>query len=344
MSELVVRSLSKTFPGKPDVRALVDVDLDVASGTLLAILGPSGCGKTTLLRIIAGFDQPDDGTVTLGDRQVSSPTTSVPPHRRQVGIVPQEGGLFPHLDVHANIAFGLRDLDRSARRRRVAELLELVDLADLGARRPHELSGGQQQRVALARALAPDPQMIMLDEPFAALDTSLRSTLRDDVKDVLARAGTTAIIVTHDQTEALAMADTVAVMRAGRVVQVDEPTAIYERPVDLATAGLIGECNLVDGVSDGPTVRTSLGRLVLARPAEPGARLRVLIRPEQIVPSVDGAGTIVTAASYEGATVRVHLRLDHAELIARWPSTDVPTAGTVRAVHIVGAVMGYDVC
>ncbi len=342
MTAVVVSGVAKSFPGTPPVPALVDVHLDVPAGDVFAVLGPSGCGKTTLLRIIAGFEQPDRGSVALGTTVVATSTSSVPPERRHIGIVPQEGGLFPHLDVAANVAFGLRDLDRRERRRRVDEMLELVDLAGYGSRRPHELSGGQQQRVALARALAPAPGLILLDEPFAALDTSLRTALRDDVKAVLATSATTAIIVTHDQTEALTMADTVAVMRAGRVVQVDPPTALYQRPVDLETARMIGEYNVVDATVDGAGVATSrFGRHAVAGSSAAGAPATVLVRPEQIRPADDGVEATIVSVRFEGATTELRLLVDGLEVAARWMSIEVPDPAARCRVRVEGSVVAY---
>jgi iron(III) transport system ATP-binding protein len=341
MTTLAVSGVDKTFPGPPPVHALVGVDLTVQSGTLLAVLGPSGCGKTTLLRVVAGFERPDAGTIRLGERVVSTAETVVPPERRTVGIVPQDGGLFPHLDVAGNIAFGLRRIDKQQRRARVAELLDLIGLPGLEGRRPHELSGGQRQRVALARALAPDPSVVLLDEPFGALDTSLRMALREDVRGVLERSGTTAILVTHDQGEALSMADEVAVMRAGRVIQVAAPTELYHQPVDLETARMLGECNTLHGSAVGDAVDTRLGRLPLARNATVGDDVTVLVRPEQVVPAESGIAATVLHSRFEGSTVHVRLLLDDMELTALWSSTVVPRTGSTRAIAIVGPVMTY---
>ena len=201
------------------------------SGSLAAVLGPSGCGKTTLLRIIAGFLRADAGTVTVGGRTLSGPGVHLPPERRRIGIVPQEGALFPHLSVARNISFGLTGLDR-ARSRRTEEMLGLVGLAGYGDRMPHELSGGQQQRIALARALAPEPQLVLLDEPFNALDSALRAGVRADVRAALRATGATAVLVTHDQQDAFT-ADLVAVVRDGRVAQCDTPQELYRHPADL---------------------------------------------------------------------------------------------------------------
>ncbi|MET0711925.1 MAG: ABC transporter ATP-binding protein, partial [Jiangellaceae bacterium] len=201
MSELVVRGLEKSFGS---VRVLDELDLVVPAGRLAAVLGPSGCGKTTLLRVIAGFESADRGTVVLHGAQVAGPGVHVPPERRRVGVVPQEGALFPHLTVAGNVGFGLTRAERRAGR--IGELLDLVGLGGFGHRMPYELSGGQQQRIALARALAPEPALVLLDEPFNALDTGLRAAIREDVRSALRAAGATAVLVTHDQEEALSMA------------------------------------------------------------------------------------------------------------------------------------------
>ena len=244
---LSVRSLRRTFPADPPVAALDGVDLDVATGSVTAILGPSGSGKTTLLRVLAGIDRADDGTVVIGGAMVDGNGSYVVAERRRVGLVPQQGALFPHLDVARNVGFGLHKVPRAERARRVAELLELVGLAGMGARRPYELSGGQAQRVALARALAPKPDVVLLDEPFSALDASLRSSLRSEVADMLRSTGTTAVLVTHDQDEAMSLADTVAIMRAGRIVQSGTPDELYRRPDDLWVADFLGDAVLLDG-------------------------------------------------------------------------------------------------
>lgn len=282
---------------------LRDVDLDIESGTLMAVLGASGSGKTTLLRVLAGFLRPSKGAVVLGDRVVAADGVWVPPERRRVGIVPQEGALFPHLDVAGNIGFGLPRGDRE----RVEEMLELVGLQGLGAARPQELSGGQQQRVALARALAPRPEIVLLDEPFAALDAELRVQLRLEVRNMLQRAGATAVLVTHDQDEALSMADVVAIMRDGSVAQVDTPQRLYERPIDLATARFVGDAVVLAATLTEPGwVHCDLGRIaVIGDAARQGT---VVLRPEQLAlvaepvagQGADGAPGRIVASSYYG--------------------------------------------
>jgi iron(III) transport system ATP-binding protein len=290
MRELAVSGLHKAFGAHP---VLTGLELDVPAGAFTAILGPSGSGKTTLLRLLAGFEQADAGTITIGGRIVDGPGCHIPPERRKIGYVPQEGALFPHLTVAHNVGFGLPARER--RGGRTAELLETVGLAGLGARYPHQLSGGQQQRVALARALAIRPEVVLLDEPFASLDAHMRASVRSDVQRICQQAGTTAILVTHDQDEALSLAHRIAVLRDGKIVQYAAPQDLYARPADAALARFVGDANLLDGqltdaalaAGDGArAVDTIFGALPLA-PALPGepiapGNVTVLIRPEQL--------------------------------------------------------------
>jgi iron(III) transport system ATP-binding protein len=307
VSGLTIRGLVKSFG---DVDVLRGLDLDVRPGALAAVLGPSGCGKTTLLRIVAGFERPDAGEVALDGRVVAGPSVSVAPERRRVGVVPQEGALFPHLSVAGNVAFGLaRDVRRASR---VDEVLDLVGLGGFGRRMPAELSGGQQQRVALARALAPKPALVLLDEPFSALDTGLRAAVREDVRIALRRAGATAVLVTHDQQEALSMADVVAVVRDGRVVQAAPPAVLYREPHDICVATFIGEAIVLDAVVNGGMADSALGRVAIrsAAGAIEGAGTLV-IRPEQVVITEDGAAVPaeVLGTVFYGHDALVQLRL-----------------------------------
>ena len=255
---LTVTGVHKSYG---DTVALDGVDLDVPAGGLTAVLGPSGCGKTTLLRCVAGFERIDAGSIAVHGERIAGAGAHVPPHRRRIAVVPQDGALFPHLSVAANVGYGL---DRAARRAgRVDEVLALVGLPEYGHRMPHQLSGGQQQRVAVARALAPRPPLVLLDEPFSALDAGLRAALRSDVRQALRADGATAVLVTHDQGEALSMADHVAVMHAGRIVQSGSPTAVYREPVNPWVAAFVGEAVLLPAAIDGPVAVTPLGRLAL---------------------------------------------------------------------------------
>ncbi len=317
MSRIRVTGLTRTFPGRPPVDALRGVDLEVEAGQIVAVLGPSGCGKTTLLRVLAGLERPDGGTIELGGDIIDGPGTHRPPDKRRVGLVPQEGALFPHLNVAANLAFGLRGRPRAARSSRGRELLELIGLHGMGDRKPHELSGGQQQRVALARALAPQPEVVLLDEPFSALDAGLRVTLRDEVAATLRATGTTAVLVTHDQTEALSMADTVAVMRDGAILQLGSPTEVYQRPVDLWSARFLGE---VVELPDGGVCRPE--QLMRVGPDAPGALVAT-----------------VRSTRFQGPDALVHLTIDGIETTARWPSVDLPADGSVVGVAVAGPVL-----
>ncbi len=269
-----IRAVEKAFG---ETRAVDGVDLDVAEGGICALLGPSGCGKTTLLRLVAGFERPDAGSIVVAGRVVAGPTGIEPPERRQIGMVFQDYALFPHLDVAGNVGYGL---PRGERATRVAEVLGLVGLADTGHRRVHDLSGGQQQRVALARALAPNPQLILLDEPFSNLDASLRERLRREMREILGRAGVTTLFVTHDQEEALSIAATVAVMHAGKIVQVGTPEEVYSRPATAWVADFLGETDVFAGQARPGRVEFALTTLRMDAGFEGPAD--ILIRPESI--------------------------------------------------------------
>jgi len=276
---VTVTGLAKAFGGQPVLRG---VDIEIPPGSVTAVLGSSGSGKTTLLRMLAGFERPDTGTITIGGTLMNGPDRHVAPQDRHVGYVPQEGCLFPHLDVAANVGFGL---PRAARRARVPEMLELTGLSELAARYPHQLSGGQQQRVALARALAPDPALLLLDEPFSSLDAFLRTSVRLEVLRVLRAAGTTTVIVTHDQDEALSTADQVAVLRHGLVAHAAAPQELYARPADPALARFVGDANLLPGTARQGRAETAFGTLPLTEgsPAfADGGPVLVLLRPEQL--------------------------------------------------------------
>jgi iron(III) transport system ATP-binding protein len=329
---LHVTGLYKAFGSQPVLRGL---DLDVPEGSLTAILGASGSGKTTLLRLLAGFERPDRGIISVGGRIVDDGRLHLAPQGRGIGYVPQEGALFPHLTVAANIGFGL---PRRRRRVRVAELVELTGLGELTGRYPHQLSGGQQQRVALARALAPRPSLMLLDEPFSSLDAALRASVRSEVADVLATAGTTALLVTHDQDEALSMADRVAVLRHGRFVQAGSPDDIYTRPADPEVAAFVGDANLLPGVADGGGAQTALGHLVLTAPPPPGAgRLLVLVRPEHI--AVFGSDAIAESGGVAGVAGVVRHCDYHGHdtvLLVDVASADATSGPVVVQVRVAG--------
>ncbi|NMI00831.1 ABC transporter ATP-binding protein [Pseudonocardia sp. K10HN5] len=324
-----------------DVPVLHGVDLDVQAGSLTAVLGRSGCGKTTLLRLIAGFDRPDAGTIDIAGQPVAGPGLALPPEERRIGYVTQEGNLFPHLTVAANIAFGL---PRRARRapHRVVELLEMVGLdAGYARRHPHELSGGQQQRIALARALAPEPGIVLLDEPFSSLDVELRESTRRAVVDVLAAAGTTTVLVTHDQAEALSLASRVAVMRDGAIVQVASPAELYRHPVDRGVAGFVGDVVGLPATVHGGVAECVLGRLPVGG-GHPDGPATVLLRPEQIgIHGIDAGGVTaqVLEIEYYGHDAVVRLELGGGTAVAaRCPGYALPVVGQQVRLVVRGEV------
>jgi iron(III) transport system ATP-binding protein len=283
-------------------RAVAGASLRVPSGELVALLGPSGSGKTTLLRVIAGFEAPDAGRVAIGGRRMAGDGAWVEPEHRRIGMVFQDGALFPHLTVAGNVGFG------AGRSERVGETLELVGLADRAGDYPHELSGGERQRVALARALAADPEVVLLDEPFAALDAGLRDSLRVEVTDILRAAGTSALLVTHDQAEALSLAATVAVMREGRIEQVGTPEEIYERPRSRWLASFLGDADVLPGTARDGVVECELGRFGAA--AELAGDVHVVIRPESVAIGLGpGSEAIVVARSFYGHDQLLQLEL-----------------------------------
>ncbi len=344
---LRLEGVDKTFPvGRSKVTALRGVSLAVKPGLLTSVLGPSGSGKSTVLRVMAGFERPERGRVTLSGRELVGPGVFVRPELRGIGIVPQDGALFPHLDVADNVAFGLarttrQRLSRSAgraRAERVEELLRLVGLEGFQRRRVDQLSGGQQQRVALARALAPNPGVILLDEPFSAIDAALRAELGTEVRGLLRGLGVTAVLVTHDQEEALSLADEVVVMRDGEVVQVGAPQEVYRSPVDAATARFVGDAVVLEGTvvfcsQHEACVDCVLGRLMGQHSAAPraaaalgaphsgaphsgapaafvaGGACHVVIRPESLRMGGSGVPAVVVATEYFGHNAMTTLRL-----------------------------------
>jgi iron(III) transport system ATP-binding protein len=337
-------------------RTVLDgVSLEVAAGSLTAILGASGSGKTTLLRLLAGFDRADRGTISLGGESVDGPRAYMPPERRRIGYVPQEGALFPHLSVAKNVAFGLRD--RSTANARVAELLELVGLAGFEKRLPHHLSGGERQRVALARALAGRPALVLLDEPFSSLDVELRTSMRREVVDVLEQAGATAILVTHDQDEALSIADRVAVLQHGKIVQCDDPGTLYTRPVNGEVARFVGHGNLLLGRLEHGIVRSVLGEIAveLASPAAEPCAVGVLVRPEQIDLDAGGGAPrgVVVNKEFHGHDVLIAVRLEEPawgpnpagrpgfEVLVRLPGPDAPEPGHRVGLRVRGTAAAW---
>ncbi len=333
-----LKGVSKHFG---DHDALIDVSFAVPEGALLTLLGPSGCGKTTCLRLIAGITAPDEGEIWLNGQLVASPAGSLPPEQRRVGMVFQDYALFPHLNVADNVAFGLRS-SRAEKRARVAELLALVGLQGLEDKMPYLLSGGQQQRVALARALAPEPDILLLDEPFSNLDTALRAQVRGEVRDILRRTGKTAVFVTHDQEEALSLSDRVAVLFEGRLHQVGTPEQIYNQPVSAQVAAFVGEANLLPAEASGSRAASALGELTLIKPAR--GKVHVLIRPERVHLDTSGEGVLgeVLWREYYGSRQRIAVRLPDASTVIASTDTQINVERGDRVkVSVFGPLLAF---
>lgn len=312
---LEVSNLTKRFqPGSDPV--VNDVSFQVNPDEIFAILGPSGCGKTTTLRIIAGFERPETGDIKLRGQIVDSPAVHISPEKRGIGFVFQEYALFPHLNVHDNIAFGLRHLTKVEREARIDHMLMISGLRGLEKRRPSELSGGQQQRVALARAIAPMPSILFLDEPFSNLDAVLRQSTRQEVRAIIKKSGISAILVTHDQEEALSFADRIAVMRNGRVEQVGTPEYVYKYPRTEFVAAFLGRTNLVKAVANGWQAETVVGTVMIDRPTH--GDVLVSIRPEHLTlekstGEQEGVEGVVLSREFRGHDITYRVQLKDVE-------------------------------
>jgi iron(III) transport system ATP-binding protein len=326
-SAIEITGVAKRFG---PVEALRESDLRIEAGELFGVLGPSGCGKSTLLRLVMGFERPDAGTIKVGDRVLAGDGQWVPPERRRVGMVVQDYALFPHLDVRRNVEFGLHRTAKSERGAIAQRALELVGLQHKSGSYPHQLSGGERQRVALARALAPEPEVVLLDEPFSSLDASLRAELRREVELILRDVGATAVLVTHDQEEALSLSDRLAVMREGRIVQVGSPRDIYWRPAERWVAGFVGEVNVLHGVARGRAVATDYGTfdLMFCEPAQ--GPVNIAVRPEQfdLAPDLQGNAEVVEREFYgHDVMYRVHHQ-NGRNLLVQSPSTALLDIGS----------------
>ncbi|HEX3899549.1 MAG TPA: ABC transporter ATP-binding protein [Mycobacteriales bacterium] len=347
MSVLELSGVAKRYGAAP---VLHDLDFVVPDATITAVLGSSGSGKTTLLRLLAGLERADAGTIRIGSRVVDDGRRAVPASQRKVGYVPQDGALFPHLRVAANVGFGLtRRESAKLNQQRIAELLELVGLSGLDARFPHQLSGGQQQRVALARALATDPEIVLLDEPFSSLDASLRQSLGQDIARILGETRTTAVLVTHDQDEAMSLADHIAVLRDGQIVAYASPRELYLDPPDMTTAAAIGQLNVMAGRVSRGRGHCALGAVKLrageARP--PDGPCQLVIRPEQLAVHLEASKGSVAATVEEvtfyghDAVARVTLRESSDSVLVRVGGELLLRVGQDVWVAVTGAAHAY---
>jgi iron(III) transport system ATP-binding protein len=337
-SVIDLKQVSKSYG---NLTAVDEVSLSVNAGDLLVLLGSSGCGKTTTLRLVAGLEQPDSGEVWLDGRPVASNSTWVQPEDRHIGMVFQDYALFPHLNVQQNIEFALEAVPRRKNRRhRVSEMLSLVGLEGLGSRFPHQLSGGQQQRVALARALAAEPAVVLLDEPFSNLDAALRKTMREEVRRILQAANATAIFVTHDQEEAMSLADQIAVIQGGKLLQVGRPGDLYRCPNSLDVAMFLGEVNLISGHANGPSVETVLGTLPLSRSIL--GDVEVMIRPEAmtLMPDPDGPAHITDVRFFGYYQLLTVVQGGHEFEVRTWAQADYTVGQQVR-LGVEGNVVAF---
>jgi iron(III) transport system ATP-binding protein len=335
-SALKVERLVKRYG---TMTAVDDIGFSLATGDILALLGASGCGKTTTLRLIAGLETPDDGDIWLGERRVSGAGEWIQPEDRRVGMVFQDYALFPHLNVSSNIAFGLKHY-RGDKNARVADMLRVVGLSGLEKRMPHQLSGGQQQRVALARALAPQPSILLLDEPFSNLDAALRAQVRAEIRAILRQANVTSIFVTHDQEEALSLADKVAVMREGHILQFGTPHEIYNYPASRDVAQFVGEANFIPAQAHGMTAQSVLGQLDLIQSAQ--GRVDVLIRPEAVQIGMGDVPARVLWSEFYGHDQRVGVILDDGiSLIIRTDAYQVHSSQDRVMVGVNRPVLAY---
>jgi iron(III) transport system ATP-binding protein len=339
MTLLNLIGLSKSFG---DTQVLKSIDLELKSQELLAVLGASGAGKSTLLRLIAGFERPTSGSMTLNGTEISNSNKVLAPDKRNIGIVPQDAALFPHLSVAQNIGFGLSKWATKEKAARLKHLLELVELTDFADARPESLSGGQAQRVALARALAPRPALVLMDEPFSALDAELRARLRLDIRKILLAEGATAVLVTHDQEEALSLADRVAVLRDGQIGQIGTPTDIYNSPIDIGIATFLGDSVLVEGQVVKGKISTALGLLNPMGKVLDGDKGLTAIRYENfyLLPNPGGEGEVVGQVFF-GHDAVLEVKIGDLVIRARSNGPFAPEVGMRVKVWVRGSVNFY---
>ena len=334
-----LKNISKYYGKTP---AVENLSFSVKKGEIFAILGPSGCGKTTTLRLIAGFDKPDKGELILGGKTVADHETFLQPEKRNVGMVFQDYALFPHITVKENISFGLKDMNDEEKDAIVENMLDFVGLPGVGDRYPHNLSGGQQQRVALARALAPCPIMVLLDEPFSNLDADMRTQMREEMLKILRKAKTTAILVTHDQEEAFAMADYVAVLNNGKMEQLGTPEDVYHNPASSFVADFVGKADFIEGVVEGDSIKTEIGLFLNNTDLANGEKVYLMVRPDDIEIKPDNKGcAVIRDQQFKGSEVLYTLSLPKDRCIhSALPSAQMLPAGTrvdVKAnlLHVV---------
>ncbi|MFQ5815810.1 MAG: ABC transporter ATP-binding protein [Candidatus Hydrothermarchaeaceae archaeon] len=342
MAVIELKNVTKSYDG---TKAVDDVSFRVEKGEIFAILGPSGCGKTTTLRLIAGFERPENGEISIDGRTITGGGFFVPPEKRNVGMVFQDYALFPHLSVWENIAFGLSGFSKEQREKIIGTMLGFVGLKGFTKRYPHQLSGGQQQRVALARALAPCPVGVLLDEPLSNLDADMRAQMRGEVLNILREAQTTAILVTHDQEEAFSMADRVAVMNAGWIEQIGTPEEIYHSPSTRFVADFVGQADFIDGVVEERGIATEIGVFPNKTKLATGTSVQLMIRPDDITFTVDEKGeAVVESQQFKGSEHLYTLRLESGKLMhSSQPSTLEVEMGTrvrVKAspTHVVAFI------
>lgn len=336
-----IKQVTKTYPNSQSP-AVAGLSLNIEQGEILVLLGPSGCGKTTTLRLIAGFEEPDQGEILIRGAVVAAPGSFVPPDRRRIGMVFQDYALFPHLSVRDNVLFGIKRLSKEEKEERLHRVLELVGLKARENYFPHQISGGQQQRVALARALATEPDLILLDEPLSNLDADLRVRMRSELDVMLRKAGVTAVMVTHDQEDAFSLADRVAVLNEGRLEQVGTPEQIYHEPATFFVADFVGQADFVSGVLTEGGADTPFGFVPIEPSFDKGVHVKLMVRPDDVVLESDAdGGSHIIERRFRGSDIVYQVSLPTGEVVQSIQASniDYPAGAAVRAsirpIHIV---------